>query len=644
MNASDKPVWHPTAAQIRQAALTRFAQDYAPRDARRDYHSLHRWSVTQPQAFWSGAAEFTGVCFDRPPHATLVGGEHMAEARWFPGATLNYAEHLLRLDLPDPALIALDERGRRREFSRADLRMQVLQVAGGLHALGVGPGDRVAAVLPNCPEAVIAYLAAAAIGAVFSSCSPDFGAQAAGDRFSQIAPRVLIGCDGYTYGGKRFECRAALDELREVLPGEVALFVVPFLDAESTTAGGDARPFADLLAGPPVAGFAALPFDHPLCILFSSGTTGEPKCIVHRAGGVLLQHLKEQVLHTDLGPGDRLLYFTTCGWMMWNWLVSGLATGATVVLYDGAPACPTARGYLQLSAAEGVSVFGTSPRFLTTLAKQYPQLGSELRWPQLRTVLSTGAPLPAASFDFVAAELGSHVQLASISGGTDIISCFVLGNPWLPVHRGEIQCAGLGMAVDVFDGAGMPLSTGAGELVCTEPFPSMPLGFWGDHGQLRFRSAYFDRYPGVWFQGDLAGWTGRGGIRVLGRSDTTLNPGGVRIGTAEVCGPALAHAAVIDALAVGHRHHDDERVILFVVLTEGAALTPALQQEIAERIRTQASPRHVPAQMFAVPAMPQTRSGKSVELAVRAVLHGADPGNLDGVANPEALEAFVGLI
>ncbi|MEE4186057.1 MAG: acetoacetate--CoA ligase [Gammaproteobacteria bacterium] len=645
MTADDGVIWRPTAAGRNSAALTRFAEKYAPASAAGDYAELQRWSLAEPAAFWASVAEFCGVKFSTPPVTVVECGEHMLDTVWFPGATLNYAEHLLRPDLPAAALVVLDERGRRREVSRAELRQMVLRAAGGLRSLGVQPGDRVAAVLPNCLEAVVALLAAATVGAVFSSCSPDFGSQAVIDRFAQIAPRVLIGCDGYVYAGRRHGCSESLAVIHAALPGDPALFVVPFLDAESAAdmpPGG--QPFAALFNAGPVTEFTPLPFAHPLCILFSSGTTGKPKCIVHGAGGTLLQHLKEHVLHTDLGAADRLLYFTTCGWMMWNWLVSALASGATVVLYDGSPAYPRPVDLWRRLGAERVTVFGTSPRFLAATATQHPRLGSELHLPQLRTVLSTGAPLPATSYDYVAEQLGPAVQVASISGGTDIISCFVLGNPWLPVYRGEIQCAGLGMAVAVLDDEGAALPAGNGELVCTQPFPSMPIRFWNDPDRARYRDAYFGRFKHCWCQGDIACWTPHGGLQILGRSDATLNPGGVRIGTAEVCGPALALAEICDALAVGHRADGDEQIVLFVVLDAGVQLDDTLRARIAARIRRDASPRHVPAHIFAVPEIPQTRSGKAVELAVRAVMHGADPGDLSGVANPAALQAFIGLI
>jgi len=535
-------------------------------------------------------------------------------------------------------LIFRDERGRRQELTRGELARRVRKLAGALRSAGVGPGDRVAAALPNCPEAVIALLATTAIGAVFSSCSPDFGADAIVDRFGQIDPQVLFLCDGYSYAGKRIDCGEKFTAVTARLSGVRHVISVPFLDDVADPVAGGSR-FEDWLAGEELQQFPQFDFAHPLFIMYSSGTTGQPKCILHGAGGTLLQHLKEHVLHTGLGPGERLFYFTTCGWMMWNWLVSALASGTAIVLYDGSPSHPDAGSLWQLVAEEQVTVFGTSPRFLQASEQaREPCKPESLR--RLRTILSTGAPLAAESYDYVQSVFDGRVQLCSISGGTDLISCFVLGNPLLPVFRGEIQGPGLGMAVDVFADDGAPLERGQGELVCAQPFPSMPLGFWKDADRSRYRSAYFERFPGVWTQGDLAEWTAAGGLRIHGRSDAVLNPGGVRIGTAEICAPALTVEGIRDALAIGYRHDGDEQIVLFVVTDSDPGPDDLCREHIRTAIRNAASPRHVPAFIIGVPDLPRTISGKTSELAVRAVVNGEEAANTGALANPEALEYF----
>ena len=602
-----------------------------------DWPSLHRWSVEHPADFWKEFADFAGVRFATPPATVFDAGEAMPDARWFVGATFNYAEQLLRGPAAHAAVIARDETGRRRELNRGELREEVLRVAGGLRELGVGRGDRVAAVLPNGIEALVAMLACVSLGAVFSSCSPDFGNAAILDRLGQIRPRVLFVCDGYHYAGKRIECLPRLQALAARLPELRATVLVQVLGAAGDSDG--LTDFTTMTSADPVTSFEQLPFEHPLCILYSSGTTGKPKCIVHSAGGTLLQHLKEHLLHTDLQRGDRLFYFTTCGWMMWNWLAGALASGATIVLYDGSPFHPEPLALWRMAAEEGVTVFGTSPRYLTACEKDGGLAASDLRLDALRTVLSTGAPLQPAGYDFVARTLGD-VQLCSISGGTDIISCFVLGNPLLPVRRGEIQGPGLGMAVAVYDDSGHALEQGDGHLVCERPFPSMPLGFLDDPGRERFLEAYFSRFAGVWAQGDHAEWTAAGGMVIHGRGDAVMNPGGVRIGSAEVTGPALTVDGITDALAVGQRVDGDERIVLFVVITPGMQLDDSLREALRDAIRLGASPRHVPAVIAAVPDLPRTISGKPVELAVRAVIHGETVTNTDALANPEALEYF----
>jgi len=609
-----------------------------------NWASLHRWSVESPGEFWGEVAAFTGIQFSRPAKNIFAAGENFSESRWFAGALFNYAENQLGKADDSLALIFRDERGRRSEMTRAELSLQAKQIAQNLRDLGVRRGDRVAAIMPNCPETIITMLGAASIGAVFSSCSPDFGEQGIVDRFGQIEPKVLFGCDGYCYGGKQIDCRQKLAAVAASLPTVQSTVLVPFLhDQPDTDILQGAVLFSSLLQGEGIAEFAQLPFDHPLFVVFSSGTTGKPKCIVHSAGGTLIQHLKEHVLHTDLKAGDRLFYFTTCGWMMWNWLAGALVSGATLVLFDGSPFHPDPLALWRLAAEERVDVFGTSPRFLLSSEQSGCLDSGSVDLRSIRTVLSTGSPLAGASYDYVRSSVGEHVQLCSISGGTDIISCFVLGNPLLPVYRGEIQAPGLGMAVEVLDVSGNSVREQVGDLVCTRPFPSMPLGFWNDEDGCRYRSAYFNLFPGVWAQGDLAEVTERGGVIIHGRSDAVLNPAGVRIGTAEVCAPAIAMEAVADAIAVGQRKDGDERIVLFVVLAQGEQLDNALQSAIRSAIRLAGSPRHVPAVIVEVPEIPRTVSGKVVELAVRAVIHGEDVSNVGSLANPEALQYFKNL-
>ncbi len=627
-------LWQPDADRMRRAHLTRFIDRIAARHGIpvNDYASLHHWSVASPAAFWGELASFCDLRWRRCPDATLEHGERNPGARWFPGGTLNFAENLLRFRDDHPALVWRDEAGNRGELSYRQLHGQVARAAAGLRRLGVGAGDRVAAFLPNGPEAVIGMLATTSLGAIWSSCSPDFGAAGVLDRFGQIGPKVLIVMAGYGYAGRRIDTTATVKQLAAQLPGLAAVVGVGEVP--------DTLGWADLLAAAAPLEFTALPFDHPVYILYSSGTTGPPKGIVHGAGGTLLQHLKEHLLHTDLHRDDRLFYFTTCGWMMWNWLVSGLASGATLVLYDGSPTHPDYGALWRMADEEGITVFGTSARWLAGLAKSGVRPRDTGRFASLRTILSTGSPLAPETFDYVYGAVKTDVQLSSISGGTDIVACFALGNPLLPVRRGELQCAGLGMAVDVYDDAGGPLAAGQGELVCTRPFPSQPVGFWADPDGEKYRRAYFARFPGTWAHGDHAERTPSGGFLIHGRSDATLNPGGVRIGTAELYRAVETVAEVKESLAVGQRWQGDERIVLFVVLAGGRQLDGALAEQIRHAVRTALSPRHVPAKVLQVPDLPRTRSGKLSELAVRAVIHGESPGNAEALANPESLESF----
>jgi acetoacetyl-CoA synthetase len=636
-------IWTPSAERAQRARLTKFIGLAAQRTGRQfaDYAALHRWSVQYREEFWPLLAAFTGVEFRRPPERILMDGDRMPGARWFVGAELNFAEHLLRRVDDRPAIVFRGEDGRREEVSFATLRSQVGALAAALRAEGVGPGDRVAGFLPNHPSAVIAMLAASSIGAVWSSCSPDFGAAGVVDRFGQIGPKLLFTADGYRYGSKVLDSRPVAAEVARKCPSVRRVVVVPFLEPRAEiSAIPHAVHWSDLLRNDEEPRFASLPFAHPLYILYSSGTTGRPKCIVHGAGGTLLQHLKEHVLHTDLGSDDRLFYFTTCGWMMWNWQVSALACGTTLVLYDGSPMHPGPEALWRMAEEEGVTVFGTSAKYLASLEKAGCRPAREFGLGRLRTVLSTGSPLAPEGFDFVYRDVKADVHLASISGGTDIVSCFVLGNPLLPVYRGELQCAGLGMAVDIYDDAGKPLATGQGELVCTRAFPSMPVGFWNDADGSAYRRAYFARFPGVWTHGDFAERTQHDGFVIHGRSDATLNPGGVRIGTAEIYRAVESLPDIAESLAIGQAWQGDTRIVLFIVLHAGASLTDDLQETIRATIRRNLTPRHVPARIIAVPELPRTRNGKLSELAVRAVVHGEAVGNTEALANPTALQYF----
>jgi acetoacetyl-CoA synthetase len=626
------------------------------------YATWHRWSCDHPERFWPAVWRFAGVIAEERPgrdpwDAVVDGFDRMAPPDpvlgpgWFHGARLNFAENLLRHRGDEPAVIFRDERGARRDLSRDALQSEVARIAAALRAHGLRAGDRVAGFLPNVPEAVIAMLAAASCGALWSSCSPDFGAAGVLDRFGQIEPRVLFVADGYRYGGKEIDSLARIREIVAAIPSIERVVAVPVLrttlgrgDLDGIRAAESWDRFATRGEGVPLR-FERLPFDHPLYVMYSSGTTGLPKCLVHGAGGTLLQHLKEHQLHTAIAPGDRVFYFTTCGWMMWNWLVSTLASGATLVLYDGSPMPPSASGALwTMAAEERVSVFGTSAKYLALSEKHALRPSATHDLGALRTILSTGSPLAGHSYDYVERHVKPGVQLASISGGTDIISCFALGNPLLPVHRGEIQCRGLGMAVDVFDADGKPVRGGPGEFVCTRPFPSMPVRFWNDPGRAKYRAAYFEFYPGVWRHGDWAEITAHDGVVIHGRSDATLNPGGVRIGTAEIYRQVEQLEQVLESVVVGQRVRsaagDDERVVLFVRLRPGLTLDDALRDDIRRTIRANCSPHHVPRIILQVADIPRTISGKITEIAVRDVIHGRTVKNTDALANPASLELF----
>lgn len=603
------------------------------------YQQLHEWSIANPAQFWQTICEYFNVNFDTPATEILNNYDHMINATWFSGATFNFAEKLLSRNDNHPAIVSVLENGERQKLSYQQLHKEVACCAAGLKEAGVVAGDRVAAIMPNVAFTVIAMLATTSLGAIWSSCSPDFGAQAAIDRLGQIEPKILFACDGHFYMGKQHEASAKISEISNAIPSIKKIVICPLIHSESPTIAHTVN-WQQFLKPTETIEFRKMPFAHPVYILFSSGTTGKPKCIVHGAGGTLLQHLKELGLHTDIRPHDNLFYYTTCGWMMWNWLVSTLALGATLTLYDGAPAYPDANRLFKLVDDEKITVFGTSAKFISSVEKAGASPRYQFSLKSLRAILSTGSPLLPKNYDFVYQQIKPDIQLSSISGGTDIVSCFALGNPMLPVYRGELQCFGLGMAVNVFNEQGKPVREERGELVCTKPFPSMPVGFWKDPDKKRYKHAYFDRFNNVWAHGDFAEITPHNGLIIYGRSDAVLNPGGVRIGTAEIYRQVEKISEVLDSVVIGQDWQDDVRVILFVKLREGVQLNEDIEENIRQTIRHHASPRHVPAKILQVADIPRTISGKVVEIAVRQIVHGQPVNNIQSLANPETLDYF----
>jgi len=645
-----QPLWSPTDTSIRASNMLAF-MDHVNRAhglSLGDYDSLYQWSIDQPAAFWSAVWDFCGLIGDKG--AVVVDDvTRMPGARWFPEGSINIARNLLRPDWDRnaDALVFWGEDSVKRRLSFGEVWNQVSRVQQALIARGVTKGDRVAGYIPNMPETIITMLACAGIGAIWSSASPDFGVQGVLDRFGQIEPKVLVAAEGYYYNGKAHDCLEKVAAIAERMPSVETVLIIPYTRKEEDL-GADLSKVRgavtwDALIAPTAAGtirFDPLPFDHPLYIMYSSGTTGVPKCIVHGHGGTLIQQAKEHVLHCDIKPGDRVFYFTTCGWMMWNWLAAGLAARATLLLFDGSPGYPSGNILFDYADAEGMTHFGTSAKWIDAIRKTGLKPRETHSLATVRVMTSTGSPLVPESFDYVYTDIKTDLQLSSISGGTDILSCFMLGSPISPVYRGEIQKRGLGMKTEVYDESGHPVAGTKGELVCTQAFPSTPIGFWNDPEDRKFRAAYFERFPGIWTHGDWVELTEHGGLVVYGRSDATLNPGGVRIGTAEIYRQVELLDDVVEALVVGQEWDNDVRVVLFVRLRDGMTLDDDRTKRIKAQVRQNCTPRHVPAKVVQVTDIPRTKSNKIVELAVREVVHGRPVKNIEALANPEALDQF----
>ncbi len=639
-----EPIWSPGPVRRQTANIRRFL-DLAGRELDpgiREYRDLHRYSIGQPAEFWRAVWDFCEI-IGTPGTRVLEDADQMPGARWFPDARLNFAENLLRRRDDETAILFRSETGVSAEYSFRELYDAVAMTAAALRSAGVGPGDRVAGYLPNLPETVIAMLAATSIGAIWSSCSPDFGIEGVLDRLGQIEPKVLFCAAAYTYNGKSHGCLDKVRSIVKALPCIEKTVVVPYVNPEARIRKVPNavwyQEFVDESATEVV--FERLPFDHPVYILYSSGTTGVPKCITHGAGGTLIQHLKELVLHTNLRRSDRICYYTTCGWMMWNWLVSALAAGSAIVLYEGSPFHPSPAAMFDLVDELEITVLGTGAKAISAWEKAGVKPRESHKLNSLVTLLSTGSPLAPESFDYVYRDIKQNLCLSSIAGGTDIVSCFIAGCPILPVWRGELQCAGLGMAVEILreDGSVADIDE-TGELCCTQPFPAMPVFFWGDEDGSRYRAAYFEKFPETWAHGDFVARTEHGGYVIQGRSDATLNPGGVRIGTSEIYRQVESLDEVLESICIGQDREDDVRVVLFVRLRDGLDLDDGLKDRIRSTIRLNTTPRHVPAKIIQVGDIPRTISGKIVELAVRDVVHGRKVANTDALANPEALELY----
>jgi acetoacetyl-CoA synthetase len=636
MNAT---VWVPTEQFKKNSNLYRYMKFIGKEDL--TYDSLHKWSIDNQSVFWESLCDFFSINFNEKPSVILNDYDNMLNAKWFSDARLNYAEHLLMRRDNNIALIFYDEKGNKRHLSFKELYLQVASCAFAMRKIGLKKGDRVAAVMPNMPETIVAMLATSSIGAVWSSCSPDFGYQGIMDRFEQIKPKILITSDGHFYNGKSHDGIEKMHRVSKAIDSLEKTVVVPFIHRTppaSKLKNGEL--WNEFLHPSEHIEFESLDFDHPLYILFSSGTTGKPKCIVHGQGGTLLQHLKELSLHGNLGESDCLFFYSTCGWMMWNWMVSALALGTSLVLYDACPTYPDEKRLFDMVETEKVSAFGTSAKFLSVLEKSGLNPIETHNLDTLKTIFSTGSPLLPYNYDYVYEKIKKDVQLASISGGTDIISCFALGNPLKPIYRGELQCIGLGMSVEIFDEHGQSAMHDKGELVCTRPFPSMPVKFWNDSNDEKYFNAYFSKFDNVWAHGDYAKLTEHGGLVIYGRSDAILNPGGVRIGTAEIYRQIEKVAEIVDSIVIGQRWQDDVRVILFVKLKPNLTLTESFIKTIKNTIRSNTTPRHVPAKVLQVSDIPRTISGKIVELAVKNVVHNEPVKNLNSLANPECLDEY----
>ena len=643
-----QPLWQPSPERMEKTNMIKFIQLVNERFGKQytNYDELYNWSVENIEDFWALIWELGGIIASKPYEQVVLNFDDMFNSEWFPGARLNFAENLLRFRDERTAMVFKGEDSEPSYITYAQLYDKVAQLSRALRNHGVGVGDRVAGFMPNMMEAVIAMLAATAIGAIWSSCSPDFGFQGVMDRFGQIQPKVLFAANGYSYSGKKFDSLDKINQIADAISEVETVVVVPYTNQQPDISGiRNAIMFDDFLVdedGLEIE-FTQLPFEHPLYIMYSSGTTGVPKCIVHGAGGTLIQHLKELELHSDLTRADQIFYFTTCGWMMWNWLVSSLAVGATLVLFDGNPFYPEPGVLFKLAQDEKITVFGTSAKYIAALEQSGVKPKESYDLSELKVILSTGSPLSVDSFHYVYRDIKADLCLSSISGGTDIISCFALGNPTGPVYSGELQCRGLGMKVEAYNMDGKPVVGEKGELVCTSPFPSMPIYFWNDEDDKKYLGAYFEMFPGIWHHGDYVEVTDTGGLIIYGRSDATLNPGGVRIGTAEIYRQVDAIPEVLDSLVVGQDWDNDVRVILFVRLAEGVVLTEELKNQIKANVRKNATPRHVPEKIIKIADIPYTINGKKVEIAVKRVIHGEDVPNKDALANPQALELYKNL-
>ena len=638
-------LWSPTHETVRSSLLSQFTNEVADQGAGSfdDYDALHQWSVENPADFWAAYWDFAELKASQKGDIAVKDLDRFPGASWFPEAKLNYAENLLSNRSSKTAFVSILENGERKSISYEELYLETNNLQSFLRA-HISIGDRVAGWLPNTIETVVAMLATSSLGGVWSSCSPDFGIEGALDRFGQIEPKVLFACDGYFYAGKTIDIkekvRSVVEQVKSI---ELTVWVSVLEDtqaAQSKETNWGHWPSA--LS--PAINFEQLAFDHPLYIMYSSGTTGKPKCIVHGQGGTLIQHKKEHQLHLDLRADDNLFFFTTCGWMMWNWLVSALATGCTITLYDGSPFHPKPDVLFDLIDQESITVFGVSAKFLSNAQKEMVSPVESHQLNSLRCLISTGSPLTEEGFEYVYEKIKQELHLVSMTGGTDLISCFILGNPNLPVYSGELQSPGLGMAVDIWDDNGNSIKEDKGELVCTVPFPSCPIGFWNDPDNNSFLDAYFRRFPNIWVHGDFGEITPNGGYIIHGRSDAVLNPGGVRIGTAEIYRQVEVFDEVVDSVCIGQSWDGDVRVVLFVVMREGVQLSVDLIDQIKLRIRNHASPRHVPAKVIAVADIPRTMSGKIAELAVRDKVHGREVKNTAALANPESLSLFENLV